>query len=180
MVFSCYIVRLESVSRSLFWIARYRRACVWKYDDRRFGGDCECDSIRIKILSPVASFTTVLEENHTISYELWFVHISCFFPFLFSSSFGCWYCSMHEWKDVTRLICGHHFLFLMSGGWEGIYSTPLPNLEEENSAIEVVFQLGILNPRETALSIVMSYLLEKPVYHQLRTVEQIGSIFSPT
>ena len=48
--------------------------------------------------------------------------------------------------------------------------------EDINCATEILFEIGVQNPQEDVLLLILCGLLEKPCFHQLRTVEQLGYI----
>ena len=54
----------------------------------------------------------------------------------------------------------------------------LPNPEEVNSAVGVYWQTGVCDPEEEVLLDLVSDILDKPVFHELRTVQQLGYVVS--
>ena len=49
-------------------------------------------------------------------------------------------------------------------------------VEDVNSAVHLLFQTGPVSPDSTAKLTLLAQLLEKPAYHQLRTIEQLGYV----
>ncbi|PRP73772.1 hypothetical protein PROFUN_16659, partial [Planoprotostelium fungivorum] len=61
-------------------------------------------------------------------------------------------------------------------GKEYVYSSPIPNPNESNSAVYVYYQIGLENRREDALLDVLNQIFDSTFYDQLRTKEQLGYI----
>jgi len=56
-------------------------------------------------------------------------------------------------------------------------STDFPfEVQDNNSAIHLYFQAGLVNSKQSALLTLLSQMIQKPAYHQLRTTEQLGYV----
>ena len=57
-----------------------------------------------------------------------------------------------------------------------VYQTAESNVDNNNSAIQMVFQLGPQSLRQSALLDVLAQMMQEPCFNQLRTIEQLGYI----
>lgn len=61
-------------------------------------------------------------------------------------------------------------------GSDFIYQRNVINESDNNSAIQVVFQIGEKDPLQYAIGQVFARMIHEPSFHQLRTIEQLGYI----
>mgnify|MGYP001028431854 CR=1 FL=1 len=69
-------------------------------------------------------------------------------------------------REILQLTCGEEWKWMTQSTSE----------EDINCATEILFEIGVQNPQEDVLLLILCGLLEKPCFHQLRTVEQLGYI----
>ena len=69
----------------------------------------------------------------------------------------------HE-PRVVKMPAGHSVLLPMMG----------PNPGNENSAVVVIFQIGLDRSLTNAMTELIAHIGKRPAFHQLRTVEQLG------
>ncbi|QDZ21486.1 insulinase-like metalloprotease [Chloropicon primus] len=83
-------------------------------------------------------------------------------------------------SNGTRAIFGSQFpekrVVQLEGGRDYVYSQPVGNEEEENGAVNIMFQIGRDSFKRNTLMQLWVQIAERAAFHTLRSVEQIGYI----